>query len=119
MVGIVHPRDHAEAQEVGLIPKPKEVVPTRERRLFRLVKAGNAEAHSIVQAPATASRAARRAIGLWGSIWKWDVNASEDMRRTYVPRYIRRHFTTAVPRTRRQRRVQARITRISRQKGLV
>lgn len=76
-------------------------------------------AKDIFDAPALYNRATRRAFRLWGSIWKWDLNASEDTRRTYVPRYIRRHFTTAVPRTRRQRRAQARIIRISRQKGLV
>lgn len=90
-----------------------------DRRLQRLITAGDSTAHAIVQAPATANRAARRAVGLWGSIWRWDLNASPETRRTYVPRYIRRHFNPAVPKTRRARRHQAVILRISRQKGLV
>jgi hypothetical protein len=73
----------------------------------------------IAEAPALYNRATRRAFGLFGRFWRWDLNASDDTRRTYVPRYIRRHFNVAVPRTRRQRRVQARILRITREKGLV
>lgn len=48
------------------------------------------EAQAIVQAPALFNRARRRAIGMWGSIWRWDTNGTE-MERTFVPRYIRRH----------------------------
>lgn len=36
-----------------------------------------------------------------------------------VPRFIRRHYTQALPKTRRQRRVWARILRISRRKGII
>lgn len=85
---------------------------------MRLLKAGDESAHRIVQAPATASRAVRRAIGLWGGLWKWDTNATE-MQRTYVPRYLRRHYSADAPKTRRARRHRAVILRLSRAKGII
>jgi hypothetical protein len=96
--------------------------PTPERRLARKVREGDAIAQAVVSAPASHNRALRRSVGLWGSIWRWDLNASEETRRTFVPRYIRRHFSNRimlVPTTRRQRRERARILRVSRQKGIV
>lgn len=78
-------------------------------------------AERILKEPALFNRATRRSIGLYGRFWKWDVNV-DGMRRTYVPRYIRRHYQTQtmrVPHTRRQRKERARILRISRAKGLV
>lgn len=72
----------------------------------------------VWESPATYNRKTRRMVRLYGRIWKWDLNASEETRRTFVPRYIRRHFDTAVPRTRRQRRHRATILRISKRYGI-
>ena len=73
----------------------------------------------VLEAPATFNRATRRAVGLTGRLWRWDLNANPETRRTYLPRYIRRHYDAAIMRTdpmpsltRRQRRHRARITRI-------
>lgn len=79
-------------------------------------------AQQVLEAPADFNRKTRRSIGLFGRFWRWDLNASEETRRPYVPRYIRRHFNNRImlaPSTRRQRRQRARILRISRQKGIV
>jgi hypothetical protein len=74
----------------------------------------------IWEAPAQYNRATRRRAGLFGRFWRWDLNATEDTRRTYVPRYVRRHFDSDKfihPKTRRQRRHNAVILRIMRSKG--
>lgn len=74
----------------------------------------------VWSAPADFNRETRRRFGLFGRYWRWDLNASEDTRRTYVPRYIRRHYEGANPNgTRRQRRHWARILATSRAKGIV
>lgn len=71
-------------------------------------------------APALHNRATRRRVGLVSRIWRWDVNASAEMQRTFVPRYIRRHYSHARPTgTRRQRHRWAKIERITRSKGLL
>lgn len=96
--------------------------PRPERRLAGFIRRGDTTAIAVAQAPATANRAVRRSYGLWGSIWRWDLNAADDTRRTYVPRYIRRHYSARVmltPSTRRERRHRARILRVSRQKGII
>lgn len=80
---------------------------------------GQSLAQKIIDAPALYNRLTRRSIGLYGRFWRWDLNASQDTRRTYVPRYIRRHFTTVTPKTRRDRRHRAVILRISRAKGII
>jgi hypothetical protein len=75
----------------------------------------------IWDAPAMFNRATRRRAGLWGRIWKWDLNASEETRRVYTPRYIRRHFDSDKfirPTTRRQRRHRAVIMRIAKTMGM-
>lgn len=72
----------------------------------------------IWEAPALHNRATRRRARLWGRIWKWDLNASEETRRTFLPRYIRRHYANTTPRTRRQRKATARILRISAHYGI-
>lgn len=75
---------------------------------------------AVWEAPATFNRATRRSVGLLSRIWRWDLNASEETRRTYVPRYIRRHFSTNLTsQTRRARKHRAVILRISRAKGIV
>jgi hypothetical protein len=93
--------------------------PTPDRRFARAIK-DSIEAMLIVAAPATHNRATRRAIGMWGSIWRWDMNATEETRRTYVPRYIRRNFKFAIEAkpTRKRRKIEARILRISARKGI-
>ncbi len=76
----------------------------------------------IMEAPVDFNRETRRRVGLYGRFWRWDLNAADDTRRTYVPRYIRRHYMTlqfAKPATRRQRRHRAVILRISRAKGII
>lgn len=72
----------------------------------------------VLEAPATFNRATRRSVGLLGKFWKWDVN-TPGLQRTFTPRYVRRHFSAAVPTTRRQRKAQARVLRITAAKGLV
>ena len=93
--------------------------PTPDRRFQRALREEPDKVGVIVAAPAYHNRATRRSIGLWGSIWKWDVNATEETRRTYVPRFIRRKFgkvplTGAL--TRRQRKARARIMRTTLEK---
>lgn len=76
----------------------------------------------IWESPATYNRAMRRAAHLWGRIWRWDYNASEGTRRVFAPRYLRRHFDSALlapgHRTRRQRRTRARMLRLVGRYGL-
>lgn len=75
----------------------------------------------VWDAPALYNRETRRRAGLYGRIWRWDTNAVPEMRRTFVPRFIRRHFSTStmlLPSTRRQRRTRARIMRLVKSKGL-
>jgi hypothetical protein len=77
---------------------------------------------AVLDAPALFNRATRRSIGLYGRHWRWDLNAHEDTRREYMPRYIRRHYSLRsmiAPQTRRQRRERARINKIIQQKGVV
>lgn len=75
----------------------------------------------ILDAPAEFNRATRRAIGLYGRFWKWDMRGTE-MQRTFVPRYIRRHSEVLKivtrKRTRRERRHVARIHRIAITRGM-
>ena len=73
----------------------------------------------VLEAPALFNRATRRSIKLWGSIWRWDLNASAETRRTYLPRYIRRHYNPKPPTTRRERRHLTHIMRLTRAKGLM
>jgi hypothetical protein len=92
-----------------------EDAPAPEKPLHELT------VRDIWEAPATFNRATRRRAHLYGRFWRWDLNASEETRRTYVPRYIRRHFDSdkfLTPKGRRQRRHRAVILRISRTKGL-
>lgn len=88
----------------------------------------------IWEAPALYNRHVRRAAGLLSRFWRWD--SSPETRRTFVPRYIRRHFDAdhrveiadsipydeygsfTHPKTRRQRRHRARILAISKRSGL-
>ncbi len=72
----------------------------------------------VWEAPALHNRATRRRAHLWGRIWRWDLNASEETRRTFLPRYIRRHYANTTPHTRRQRKATARILRISARYGI-
>lgn len=116
-LAFLHPATVAEAEEVGLLPKPKGPR-VRVGRLERLLQRKDADAAAIATAPATANRATRRSVGLWGHIWRWDLRGTE-MQRTFVPRYIRRHYSAAAPLTRRQRRHQARVLRITRSRGLL
>lgn len=77
---------------------------------------------AVWSAPALYNRATRRRVRLWGRIWRWDLNAHEDTRRTYVPRYIRRHYNRSLldgTLTRRERRHKNRIMRIAKAKGMV
>lgn len=75
----------------------------------------------VWSAPAEYNRETRRRVRLFGRIWRWDLNASEETRRTYVPRYIRRHYAASLvgPNTRRRRHRRARILAITRAKGLI
>jgi hypothetical protein len=71
----------------------------------------------VWDAPATHNRATRRAARLWGRIWKWDVN-TPGFQRTFVPRYIRRHYSRKSAVTRRQRRHYNRVMRIAAHYGI-
>lgn len=95
--------------------------PTPDRRFQRALREEPDKTAVIIAAPAYHNRATRRSIGLWGSIWKWDVNASEETRRTFVPRYIRRHYKGATgprARQRQHRRELARILKITVERGV-
>lgn len=73
----------------------------------------------VWDAPATFNRATRRRARLWSRIWRWDVAAFDNA--PQAPRYIRRHYAGSLfthPKTRRQRRVRARITRLVARKGI-
>lgn len=76
----------------------------------------------VLDAPALFNRRTRRSIGLYGRFWRWDLNANEDTRRTFIPRYIRRHQAALAvvgpKRTRRERRHVARIMRIAIARGM-
>lgn len=101
--------------------------PTPDRRFKRALREEPTKAGVIIAAPAYHNRATRRSVGLWGSIWRWDQNATEETRRTYIPRYIRRNYRFALvppPGTdtrlsRRTRKREARIMRFTREKGLL
>lgn len=73
---------------------------------------------AVWDAPALFNRATRRRVKLFGRIWKWDLNASEETRRTFVPRYMRRHFSATKPRSRRERRHRAYILRQAKRYGI-
>lgn len=76
---------------------------------------------NVWESPALFNRETRRRARLWGRIWRWDLNATEETRREYLPRYIRRHFDSGkflFPKTRRQRRHRARIIAISNRSGV-
>lgn len=86
-------------------------------------------AKRILDSPADFNRATRRSVGLFGRLWKWDVNGTE-MQRTYVPRYVRKHYDRVMlsiesgpptgqkrwPRSVRKQR--ARIARVISSKGM-
>lgn len=93
--------------------------PTPDRR-FRKAMKDDIQAMLVVAAPALHNRARRRSIGMWGSIWRWALQDNEETRRTYVPRYIRRHYKFAIEARpmRRRRKIEARILRITRQRGV-
>lgn len=91
----------------------------RESRVGRPAdKPAPSLAQQVIDAPALFNRRTRRSVGLFGRYWKWDLNASEETRRTFVPRYMRRHFSVAVPRTRRQRRHRAVIMKLAYHYGI-
>ena len=95
----------------GIKPQTTAHVP-REKPAKTLVQ-------QIWESPALYNRALRRAARLYSHIWRWDLNATAETRRVFVPRYIRRHYQGSGPTgTRRQRRHWARIERITRSKGL-
>lgn len=82
--------------------------------LFGRLRHGTTEDRrvEVIKAPATFNRAARREAGVFGRAWAWDpkVLGTQNL----VPRYVRRHFTPTIlsaPKTRRQRKVRARILR--------
>lgn len=73
----------------------------------------------VWDAPATFNRETRRRARLFGRIWRWETNV-EGMRREFLPRYIRRHYraeTFLHPKTRRQRRHNARIIKMTKAMG--
>lgn len=75
----------------------------------------------VWEAPALYNRATRRRVGLRSHLWRWDTNAVSEMQRTFVPRFIRRHFSTTImltPRTRRERRARAKIVRLAKAHGI-
>lgn len=91
--------------------------PTKEgisRRLSRRVKAmGVEQMRKVWDAPATFNRHSRRAAGLFGRMWKWDMQLL-GMDPNLPPRYVRRHWREdqfTHPKTRRQRRHKAHILR--------
>lgn len=68
---------------------------------------------SVIEAPADFNRAARREVGLYGRLWRWDPQVL-GVNPNLPPRYVRRHFTPTIlsaPQTRRQRKARARILR--------
>lgn len=74
----------------------------------------------VWEAPANYNRATRRWARLWGRIWAWDSQAL-GLPMDLPARYIRRHFDPTLflfPKTRRQRRHRARITRSMKQRGM-
>lgn len=76
----------------------------------------------VWKSPALFNRETRRRAGLLSRFWRWDTQGIPEMRRTFVPRYIRRHFkaeTMLAPTTRRQRKVRARIMRATKQAGIL
>lgn len=85
------------------------------RRLSRRVKSmGLAQMKAVWDAPATFNRASRRAAGLFGRMWRWDMALLDPGAADRPPRYVRRHWSEKVlthPKTRRQRRHKARILR--------
>jgi len=82
----------------------------------RLIENPKSLVEQVLDAPALFNRKTRRSIGLFGKVWRWDLNASEETRRVHVPRYIRRHYAqaSAPGQTRRQRKARARIARAAR-----
>ena len=92
-----------------------------EARIERTKRPAEDLIRAIWTSPVDYNRETRRRARLFGRIWKWDLSANEKTRRTYVPRYIRRHYKqvpTSPSRTRRQRRHWAVIQRISQRKGI-
>ena len=74
-------------------------------------------------APALHNRHTRRAYGILSKVWHWDLNASDETRRVFVPRYLRRHGLRVVAtqgkhRTRRVRKEAARVARAIRFPGM-
>lgn len=94
-----------------MFDKIKSIV-RHDRTQAEKVEVPKSLVQQVLEAPALFNRRTRRSIGLFGRYWKWDLNASEETRRVYLPRYIRRHFSADQPRTRRQRKARARILRI-------
>ena len=93
---------------------PVEVVgatPTAEVVAEEITKTFKSMRQRVADDPSAYNRSTRRANGLRGRLFK--------MSGSYVPRFIRRHFTTDKPVTRRQRKAQARVSAIARQRGLV
>lgn len=78
-------------------------------------------AQQVAEAPALFNRATRRSVGLFGRFWRWDLNVSAETRRPFVPRYLRRHDGALyrIPQNRRERKILARVVRISKQKGII
>jgi hypothetical protein len=102
-----------------MFDKVKSILRTRhERQQDERVEVPKSLVQQIMEAPALFNRRTRRSIGMYGRIWKWDLNASEETRRTFLPRYIRRHYANTTPHTRRQRKATARILRISARYGI-
>lgn len=90
----------------------------REKPEERALKGPTVE--DVWKSPALFNRATRRRAGLTGRIWRWDMNVP-GMQRTFVPRYIRRHFsaeTMSGAKTRRQRKQRARIMRLVKSTGI-
>lgn len=83
-------------------------------KLFGRLRNGITEdrRRAVIEAPATFNRAARREAGVYGRAWAWDpqVLGAQGL----VARYVRRNYSQDIltaPKTRRQRKVRARILR--------
>ncbi len=91
----------------------------------------------VWDAPALFNRKTRRAVGMLSKVWRWNLNATYDTRRVFIPRYIRRHFkgdqrdevegyapqviaygAFTHPKTRRERKARARIIRLASRTGI-
>jgi hypothetical protein len=75
------------------------------------MKAKFEESKTVWEHPVDFNRARRREAGMTGVVWKWGPRPSP------LGRYVRRNYNEATfthPKTRRQRRERARITRAMR-----